>query len=76
MATEPMYGRFGLSEPELRRALEQELELAAGAERELSAHAIAHSVARVLELDHVRVAEQLERAGVRVRGGDDVEAAG
>jgi hypothetical protein len=75
MATEPLYGRFGLSEQELRRALEEELELAAGAERELSAQAIAHSVARVLEQDHVRVAEQLERAGVRLQE-DAGDAAG
>jgi hypothetical protein len=27
-------------------------------------HAIAHSVARMLELDHKRMAAQLERAGV------------
>jgi hypothetical protein len=27
-------------------------------------HAIAHSVARVLELDHLRMAEQLRRAGI------------
>jgi hypothetical protein len=29
-------------------------------------HAIAHSIARVLEQDHMRIAEQLERAGVRL----------
>jgi hypothetical protein len=69
MATDPAFGVLGLPEPELRRVLEAELERAAGTERELSPHAIAHSVARVLELDHERVAEQLEGAGVRLDGG-------
>lgn len=76
MATEPMYGLLGLSEQELREVLEEELERAAGVERDLSAHAIAHSVARVLEQDHLRIAEQLERAGVRLRGEHDAGEAG
>ncbi len=29
-------------------------------------HAIAHSIARVLEQDHLRIAEQLERARMRL----------
>jgi hypothetical protein len=29
-------------------------------------HALAHSVARVIADDHLRIAEQLERAGVRL----------
>jgi hypothetical protein len=29
-------------------------------------HAIAHSIARMLERDHLRIAEQLERAGIRL----------
>lgn len=50
----------GLSERELRKLLEQELELAAGIERELSVHEIAHNVAALLEQDRLRVAEQFE----------------
>jgi hypothetical protein len=33
-------------------------------------HAIAHAVARVIELDHLRIAQQLERAGVPLEGRD------
>ncbi len=69
MTTEPMYGRLGLPEQELRQALEEELELAAGAERELSPQAIAHSIARVIERDHERIADQLQGAGVTLRDG-------
>jgi hypothetical protein len=29
-------------------------------------HAIAHSIARVIELDHLRITEQLEQAGVTI----------
>jgi hypothetical protein len=54
-----------LSEQELRDALGGELELAFRAEGNAATiHAIAHSVARVLVLDHLRIAEQLEKAGV------------
>jgi hypothetical protein len=63
------HGAFGLPEAELRAALEEELERAMRAEGDApTIHAIAHSVARILELDHLRVAEQLERAGVRLQG--------
>jgi hypothetical protein len=62
---QPAYGLFGLSEQELREALEDELVRAIRAEGEVpTIHAIAHSVARVLELDHLRMAEQLRRAGI------------
>ena len=47
---ETLYGRLGLPEPELRQLLEEAIERAVGTERELTAHAIAHSVARVIEL--------------------------
>jgi hypothetical protein len=58
---------FGLSEQELREALEQELITAMRSEGGTpTLHAIAHSVARVIELDHLRIAEQLEAAGVRL----------
>lgn len=56
---------LGLSEAELRHELETELLRAMRVEGEVpTVHAIAHSIARVLEQDHVRIAEQLERAGV------------
>lgn len=56
---------LGLSEQELRDALSGELELAFRAEGNAATiHAIAHSVARVIVLDHLRMAEQLEKAGV------------
>ena len=63
---ETLYGRLGLPEPELRQLLEEAIERAVGTERELTAHAIAHSVARVIEQDHQRIAEQLAGAGVKL----------
>ena len=57
---------LGLSEEELRDALVEELALAFRTEHGETIHAIAHSVARVIELDHLRLAEQLERAGIRL----------
>lgn len=65
--TTPKLVRLGLSEQELREALAEELTLAVRTERGLTVHALAHSIARVLELDHLRLAEQLEQAGVRLR---------
>lgn len=68
MATEQSYGLFGLAEHELRSALEEELVRAIKAEGEApTIHAIAHSVARILEQDHLLMAAQLERAGLRLR---------
>lgn len=66
------YPPLGLSEPELRDELERELLQAIRAEGGVptTVHAIAHSVARILELDHMRMAEQLERAGVTLSSGD------
>jgi hypothetical protein len=65
MATEQSYAVFGLAEHELRSELEEELVRAMRAEGEApTVHAIAHSVARILEFDHQRMAAQLERAGV------------
>lgn len=58
---------IGLSEAELRHELETGLARAMRAEGQApTIHAIAHSIARVLEQDHLRIAEQLERAGVRL----------
>jgi hypothetical protein len=56
-AAEPSYGALGLAEQELRETLEQDLQLAVGAEREPSAHAIAHSVTLLIEQDHLHIAE-------------------
>jgi hypothetical protein len=62
---------LGLSEQELRGELEQELIRAMRAEGNApTLHAIAHAVARVIELDHLRIAQQLERAGVPLEGRD------
>jgi hypothetical protein len=57
---------IGLSEQELREGLAEELERAMKTEGERpTIHAIAHSFARIIELDHLRIQEQLEQAGVR-----------
>jgi hypothetical protein len=62
---------WGLSEQELREGLEQELERAMRAEGNVpTLHAIAHSVARVVADDHLRMADQLEHAGVQLEGHD------
>ena len=58
---------------EMHEQLEQELLRAMDVEGDRlvdrpTAYAIAHSVARILHEDHLRVAEQLERAGVALRG--------
>lgn len=63
------YVKLGLSEQELREGLEEELTGAMRAEGGVpTLHAIAHAVARVIEVDHLRIAEQLEAAGVRLEG--------
>jgi hypothetical protein len=60
---------IGLSEQELREALAEELTRAMRSEGERpTIHAIAHSIARVIELDHIRLGEQLEKAGVTLDG--------
>jgi hypothetical protein len=72
VSTQPEYGLLGLSEQELREALEEELVRAIRAEGEVpTIHAIAHSVARVLELDHLRIAEQLRRAGIPLEASEE-----
>jgi hypothetical protein len=66
MATE-LHAGIGLSEQEVREALADELDRSLRAQGgEWSADAVAHGVARVLHLDHLRIAEQLEAAGVRL----------
>jgi hypothetical protein len=58
---------LGLSEQEYRDQLERELVLAMRAEGGApTIHAIAHAVARVAEVDHLRIAEQLRAAGVPI----------
>ena len=59
MATEQSHAVFGLAEHELRSELEDELVRAMRAEGQApTLHAIARSVARILELDHQRMAAQ------------------
>jgi hypothetical protein len=61
------YSVLGLSEQELRETLETELATAMRAEGGVpTIHAIAHAVARVIEFDHLRIAEQLQEAGIRL----------
>lgn len=63
---------IGLSAAELRHELEEELVLAMRTEGDvLTVHAIAHSIAQVIEHDHLRIAEQLEQAGVRLPAASD-----
>ena len=66
MATETA-ARLGLSEQELRELLDEELERALHAQGgEWAPDVLAHSNARILHLDHLRIVEQLEAAGVRL----------
>ena len=65
MSTSPT--TFGLSEQEYRTELQDELTRAMRSEGgEQTIHAIAHAIARVASLDHLRIGEQLEAAGVRI----------
>ena len=65
----------GLSEAELRHELEEELVRAMRAEGDApTIHAIAHSIARVIDRDHQRVAEQLQLAGVRLKAPAERDA--
>ncbi len=58
---------FGLSEQRLRDGLEEELVRYMRAEGQApTIRAIAAAIARVIEEDHVTMAEQLARAGVQV----------
>jgi len=58
---------IGLSEQQLREAFEKELLLAMRMEGSApTVHAIAHSLARVMELDHLEMAKQLRAAGVKL----------
>lgn len=57
---------FGLSEAEMRARLAEELlrSMHVEGDHQPTAHAIAHSVARILHENQLRMAEQLEGAGV------------
>jgi len=58
---------LGLSEQELRDALTEELAISFRAEGDTATiHGLAHSIARVIDLDHLRIVEQLENAGVEL----------
>lgn len=58
---------FGLSEQEIREGLEVELLRAMRTEGNVpTVHAFAHSIARILEEDHMRMVAQLQRAGCDV----------
>jgi hypothetical protein len=58
---------FGLSEQEIRDGLEVELLRAMRTEGNApTVHAIAHSIARILEEDHMRMVAQLQKAGCDV----------
>jgi hypothetical protein len=58
---------FGLTEQEIRDGLTEELIRSMRSEGEVpTVHAVAHSIARILDQDHLRMAEQLREAGVAV----------
>lgn len=59
---------LGLTEQELRNILTEELVSAFRSEGDTATiHGFAHSIARVIELDHLRIADQLEKAGVQLK---------
>jgi hypothetical protein len=65
-----MTAALGLSEQAIRDELEGELVRAMRAEGDApTIHAIAHAIARVIELDHLTMAEQLRDAGVPLEDG-------
>lgn len=70
MSQQPDYGLIGLREQELREALEDELVRAIRAAR-CPRSTRSPTAWRVLALDHLRMAEQLRRAGVRLEEGED-----
>lgn len=57
----------GYERARLRNVLTEELTISFRAEGNTATiRGIAHSIARVIELDHLRIADQLEKAGVRL----------
>lgn len=67
---------LGLSEQEYREELISELIRAMRSEGgSPTIHAIAHAVARVAELDHLRMGEQLAEADVRIAGAPEPRTA-
>jgi hypothetical protein len=57
---------IGLSEQELREGLAESSRGPCG--RRANGQRFTRSIARIIELDHLRIEEQLERAGVRFDG--------
>jgi hypothetical protein len=56
---------FGLSETQIRDRLQEELLQAMRSEGDApTVHAIAHSIARIVQEDHLAMTEQLRRAGL------------
>jgi len=59
---------FGLSEQRLRESLEEELVRYMRVQGEApTVRAIAAAIARVIEEDHLKMADQLAQAGIRIR---------
>jgi hypothetical protein len=64
---------IGLSEQRLRELVEEELLRAMPPRAAVpTVEAVAHAFARVLEVDHLAITEQLQRAGVHLEDGGDV----
>jgi hypothetical protein len=64
---------IGLSEQRLRETLEQELLRAMPPRAAVpTVEAVAHAVARAIELDNLAIAEQLQAAGVPLNDDGDV----
>jgi len=69
MSAAPTLPEFGLSEQQLREGLQEELIRSMRSEGGApTIHAIAASIARVIERDHLLMAEQLQAAGLRLAG--------
>jgi hypothetical protein len=67
----PTLPEFGLSEQQLREGLQEELIRSMRSEGGApTIHAIAASIARVIERDHLLMAEQLQAAGIHLRGAE------
>jgi hypothetical protein len=67
----PTLPEFGLSEQQLREGLQEELIRSMRSEGGApTIHAIAASIARVIERDHLLMAEQLQAAGIHRLGAE------
>lgn len=71
MSAAPTLPEFGLSEQQLREGLQEELIRSMRSEGGApTIHAIAASIARVIERDHLLMAEQLQAAGIHLLGAE------